>query len=243
MSDDELPTFTGTMEQVPATIIKILGLTPPTTIPEAIEGLELEPVDQILLVILDNFGLFEITVHHNESKFIIQESQYLLLLETSNPYTLAILQTLIHGDLSSKEFHLMNFLQNHGKTCTMIGQRSDIEVFAGQAKKIPTSGDMTTWVQASKLLNRVNFLSLHFLDFENLYKRSIQFKRTPPENLISRLILRTSKWLTGMFKQLRRNSVMFILGTHGRTKIEMGYSGKFAEWRKASLPIGVLMRK
>ncbi|NVM56178.1 MAG: hypothetical protein HWN66_20950 [Candidatus Helarchaeota archaeon] len=71
----------------------------------------------------------------------------------------------------------------------------------------------------------------------------MQFKRAPPENLISRLILRTSKWLTGMFKQLRKNSVMFILGTHGRTKIEMSYTGKFAEWRKASLPIGVLMAK
>ncbi|MHA1425578.1 MAG: hypothetical protein ACTSQI_06295 [Candidatus Helarchaeota archaeon] len=241
MSDDGLPTFTGTMEQVPATIIRLLGLNHPNTIQPPIDGLSIAPVNQIVLVILDNFGLFEITVYKPE--FVIRESQYLLLLETSNPYTLAILHTLIHGNLSSKEFHLMDFLKQNGKTCTMIGQNEDLQAFSGSANRVPTSGDMTTWVQASKHLNRLNMLSIHFLDFENLYKRSIQFKRTPPENLIQRLILRTSKWLTGMFKQLRKSSVMFILGTHGRTNIEMNYKGKFAEWRKASLPIGVLMSK
>ncbi|TFG05493.1 MAG: hypothetical protein EU536_01955 [Promethearchaeota archaeon] len=241
MSDDELPTFGGTIGQIPATIIELYGLTPPEIIPKGIEQLNLEPVSQVVLVILDNFGLFEITVYKPE--FVIRESKYLLLLETTNPYTEDILQSLIHANFSSQEFHLLEFLQNGGKTTTMIGQESDLKTFAGPAEKVITTGDMTTWVQGSKLLNRADFLSLHFLDFENLYKRSLQFKRTPPENLISRLILRTSKWLTGMFKQLRKNSVMFILGTHGRTKIEMSYTGKFAEWRKASLPIGVLMTK
>lgn len=241
MSDDELPTFTGTMQQIPATLIKLFGITPPNNIPSPIEGVKIEPIQQIVLVILDNFGLFEITVFKPE--FVIKESQYLLLLETTNPYTLDILHTLIHSSLTSQDFHLMTFFQQNGKSSCMIGQESDLQTFSGPADKVPTTGDMTTWVQASKLLNRVNFLSIHFLDFENLYKRSMQFKMTPPENLISRLILRTSKWLTGMFKQLRNNSVMFILGTHGRTKIEMNYSGKFAEWRMASLPIGVLMVK
>ena len=241
MDDDELPTFTGTMEQIPATIINLFGMTPTNNIPSPIKGFSIEPVQQIVLVILDNFGLFEITVYKPE--FVIRESQYLLLLETSKPYTLDILHAIIHGNSSSRDFHLMAFLKQRGKTCTMIGQETDLHAFSGTADKIPTSGDMTTWIQGSKLLNRIDFLSLHFLDFENLYKRSIQFKRTPPEDLVSRLILRTSKWLTGMFKQLRKNSVMFILGTHGRTKIEMDYIGKFAEWRKASLPIGVLMAK
>ncbi|MFX1295968.1 MAG: hypothetical protein ACFFD2_14105 [Promethearchaeota archaeon] len=238
MSDDELPTFTGTPEQIPATILKLYGLDPPKTIQRSLEGFSLNPVKELILVILDNFGLFEITVYKPE--FVIRESKYLLLLETPNPYTLDILHTLIHGDLSSKEFHLITFLQQNGKTCTMIGQESDLQAFAGSANKIPTVGDVNTWVQASKMLNRVNFISLQFLDFENLYKR---FRSTPPEDLISRLILRTSKWLTGMFKQLRKGSIMFILGTHGRTKIELSYTGKFAKWRKASLPIGVLMVK
>lgn len=241
MSDDELPTFTGMPEQIPATIIKFYGLKPPNTIPGPIEGPILNPIERVILVLLDNFGLFEITMYKPE--FVIRESQYLLLLETGNPYTLDILHSFIYGSLSSKEFHLIKYLQDQGKVGTMIGQENDLEVFSGPAEKVATSGDMTTFVQGSKLLNRVDFLSLHFLDFENLYKRSMQFKRAPPENLISRLILRTSKWLTGMFKQLRKNSVMFILGTHGRTKIEMSYTGKFAEWRKASLPIGVIMTK
>lgn len=241
MTEDDLPTFTGSADQIPATIIKMYGLEPPEGIAMPIEGLVMNPVERIVVAILDNFGLFEITTYKPE--FVIRESQYLLLLETTQPYTVDILHSFIHGNPSSKDFHLMNFLQENGKTTTMIGQVDDLQAFAGPAEKVATSGDMTTWVQGSKFLNRADFLSLHFLDFENLYKRSIQFKRTPPENLISRLILRTSKWLTGMFKQLRKNSVMFILGTHGRTKIEMSYTGKFAEWRKASLPIGVLMTK
>ncbi|MHA1265724.1 MAG: hypothetical protein ACTSRS_10880 [Candidatus Helarchaeota archaeon] len=241
MSDEELPTFTGTPEQIPATIINLYGIVPPDIIPKPINGLSLEPIQRIVLVILDNFGLFEITIYKPE--FVIRESQYLILLETNAPYTTNILHALIHGNTTLKSFHLMKFLKEKGKSTTMIGQKNDLEDFAGPAEKVSTSGDMTTWVQGSKLLNRADFLSLHFLDFENLYKRSIQFKRTPPENLISRLILRTSKWLTGMFKQLRKNSLMFILGTHGRTKIEMSYTGKFAEWRKASLPIGVVMTK
>ncbi len=241
MTEDELPTFTGTTEQIPATILNLLGLTPPNNIPSSIEGISTNQIERVVFVILDNFGLFEITVYKPE--FVIRESQYLLLLETISPYTVDILHSVIHGNSSSKDFHLMDFLMENNKSATMIGQENDLQAFAGQAEKVATSGDMTTWVQGSKLLNRTDFLSLHFLDFENLYKRSIQFKRTPPENLISRLILRTSKWLTGMFKQLRKNSVMFILGTHGRTKIELSYSGKFAEWRKASLPIGVLMAK
>jgi len=241
MSDDELPTFTGTTAQLPATIIKLFGMEPPNNIPFPIEGLAINPIERIVLVILDNFGLFEITVYKPE--FVIRESQYLILLDTTNPYTLDILNTLIHGNATPNDFHLMDFLQKNGKTCTMIGQENDLQQFSGPAEKIATSGDMTTWVQASKMLNRLDLLSIHFLDFENLYQRSIQFKMTPPENLISRLILRTSKWLTGMFKQLRTNSIMFILGTHGRTKIEMSLTGKFAEWRKASLPIGVLMVK
>ena len=61
MSDDELPTFTGMMEQVPATIIRLFGIEVPTNIPSPIEGLSMEPIERVVLVILDNFGLFEIT--------------------------------------------------------------------------------------------------------------------------------------------------------------------------------------
>ena len=242
MSNDELPTFTGTAEQIPSTILKLFGLNPPNTIPSPIEGISIAPIEQIVLVILDNFGLFEITMYKPE--FVIRESQYLLLFDTTNPYTLNMLNALILGGSENNNFHLIKFLQDNGKTVTMIGQESDLQRFSvSAAEKIPTVNDMNTWVQGSKLLNRVNFLSLHFLDFENLYKRSMQFQKSPPEDLISKLILRTSKWLTGMFKQLKKNSVMFILGTHGRIQIETSYTGKVAEWRKASLPIGVLMTK
>ena len=64
MSNDELPTFTGTSEQIPSTILKLLGLSPPDDIPPPIEGISIDSVDQVVLVILDNFGLFEITMYN-----------------------------------------------------------------------------------------------------------------------------------------------------------------------------------
>ena len=38
-------------------------------------------------------------------------------------------------------------------------------------------------------------------------------------------------------------SLMIILGDHGRFKLDLKYSGKIAQWREASVPIAILMRK
>ncbi len=63
MSNDDLPTFTGRAEQIPSSILRLFGLDPPNTIPLPIEGISIAPIEQVVLVILDNFGLFEITMY------------------------------------------------------------------------------------------------------------------------------------------------------------------------------------
>jgi hypothetical protein len=81
------------------------------------------------------------------------------------------------------------------------------------------------------------------LDFENLHKQQARLKRQTPEDLIEKLINRTDKWILGNYKQLRANSLMIILGDHGRSKMDMEYSGKIAQWREASVPIAIFIRK
>ena len=80
---------------------------------------------------------------------------------------------------------------------------------------------------------------IHFLDFEKLHRQ----KRATPEELIEKLIKRTDKWLLSLWKQMRKGTLMVVIGNHGRYRLDLEYSGKIAEWRKASVPIAVLAHK
>ena len=84
---------------------------------------------------------------------------------------------------------------------------------------------------------------MHYQDVENLHKQQQRLKQRTPEDLIEKLILRTDKWILGNYKQLRNNSLMIILGTHGRAKLDLEYSGKIAQWREASVPVAIFIRK
>jgi hypothetical protein len=36
---------------------------------------------------------------------------------------------------------------------------------------------------------------------------------------------------------------MIIIGDHGRSKLNLEYSGKIAQWREASVPIAIFIKK
>ncbi len=84
---------------------------------------------------------------------------------------------------------------------------------------------------------------MHYLDFENLHKQQQQLKQRTPEDLIEKLLNRTDKWILSNYKQLRKNSLMIIIGDHGRAKLNLEYSGKIAQWREASVPIAIFIKK
>ncbi|MHA1269750.1 MAG: hypothetical protein ACTSPY_08170 [Candidatus Helarchaeota archaeon] len=237
----ELNTINARMTQVPGTILKILNLPVPGNIPEPIKEVSGDGVERIVLIILENFGLFEIVVYKPE--FIINNLESIVLLDTENPYTVSVLYQIVYGDLGNSGFNLLEYLREKNKSSVVIGKGEDIKGLGTNFEKIESSGDMTTWIQGSKILNRRDLIWLNFQDFEILYQRSLLFKREPPENLIKRLIHRTDKWLLGMFKQARERSMFIIIGNHGKKEINMNLSGKYAEWRKASLPVGIICRK
>ena len=88
----ELQTLKCYLNQMPATILKLLGIDPPLdTIPIPVNEIidQYQGVDRISINLIDNFGLFELTYH--KPQFLISNSEVMLLLSTHNPYTLGVL--------------------------------------------------------------------------------------------------------------------------------------------------------
>ncbi|UCC18304.1 MAG: hypothetical protein JSV62_09315 [Promethearchaeota archaeon] len=242
----ELQTIKCYMNQLPATILKLLGIEPPIgVIPEGVQQiLDLyQGIERISINLIDNMGLFEIT--YMKPEFMIKQSELMLLLSTKNPYTLGVLHQLIYGgfEVEPNGFHLLKTINNAGKTSCFIGRKKDIERYDGGTKSIPKETDMSTWVESAKVINTHDLSWMHYLDFENLHKQQQQLRQRTPEDLIEKLINRTDKWILGNYKQLRSNSLMIIIGDHGRVKLDLEFSGKIAQWRQASVPIAIIIRK
>lgn len=242
----ELQTVKCYLDQLPATILKLLKVEPPRgIIPEAVKNvLDLyQGIERISMNLIDNFGLFEIT--YLKPQFMIANSEVMLLLSTKNPYTLGVLHQLMYGsfNIEPNGFHLLKYLNNNGRTSCFIGRKKDLERYDGGTKSIPKDSDMNTWVESAKAINTHDLSWMHYLDFENLHKQQQRLRQRTPEDLIEKLINRTDKWILSNYKQLRNNSLMIIIGDHGRSKLDLEYSGKIAQWREASVPIAIFIKK
>ncbi|MFX0038477.1 MAG: hypothetical protein ACFFCY_03085 [Promethearchaeota archaeon] len=242
----ELQTLKCYMNQLPATILKLLDINPPENIiPEPVQQIveQYEGIERISINLIDNFGLFEITFF--KPSFMITNSQLMALLSTKNPYTLGVLHQLMFGgfEIEPNGFHLLKAISDAGKTSCLIGRKKDLERYDGGTKSIPKDTDMSTWVESAKAINTHDLSWMHYLDFENLHKQQQQLRQRTPEDLIEKLINRTDKWILSNYKQLRKNSLMIIIGDHGRVKLDLTFSGKIAQWRQASVPIAILIRK
>ena len=241
----ELQTLKCYMTQLPATLISLLGVQPPSDIPDQVQAIfdMYEGIERISINMIDNFGLFEITYH--KPQFMITNSEVMLLLSTKNPYTLGVFHQLMFGGfkIEPNGFHLLRYLIDNGKKSCLIARKKDLERYDGGTHSISKDTDMSTWVESAKVINKHDLSWMHYLDFENLHKQQQKLKQRTPEDLIQKLILRTDKWILSNFKQLRKNSLMIILGDHGRSRLDLEYSGKIAQWREASVPIAIFMRK
>jgi len=229
--------LTAKMTAIPATILKILKVTPPTSLPPPIEGINFNS-EHIVLVILDNFGLFEYTYYKPE--FLIQACDALVLLDTQNPYTDSVLKQVFYVTEQFSGFHLPSALIENGKSVAMVGRQEELNTIAHNEYSIPSTDDMNVYINAVKALNRHDFLSLHFIDFEKLYQ---QYAFQPPAETLKQLIRRTDKWLKVLFMQAKPGSVFIILSSHGKHQIDLQIKGKAAQWRLASLPIAIFSKK
>jgi hypothetical protein len=242
----ELQTLKCYLNQLPATLLKLFNVEPPSgVLPEAVQQiLDLyQGIERISINLIDNFGLFEIS--YLKPHFMITNSEVMLLLSTRNPYTLGVLHQLLYGGFEKEPngFHLLRYLNENEKTTCFIGRKKDTDRYDGGTKSIPKDSDMSTWVQSAQVINTHDFSWMHYLDFENLHKKQQQLRQRTPEDLIEKLINRTDKWILSNYKQLRKNSLMIIIGDHGRSKLDLEYSGKIAQWREASVPIAIFIKK
>ena len=246
-SQEEMSNLEGAMVNFPATLLHLLNVESPAHIPPPIQSVlslfqTKGPINRIVLNVIDAFGLFELTYHKPE--FMISSAHALLLLSTQNPYTLGVFHQMMFGgfEYEPQGFHLMKYLQSQGKSSIFVGRERDQKRYAAELG-ISKANDMGTWIEAAKVINRHDLSILHWLDFEEIYRKHRRTGAASPEELIQKLIKRTDKWILSQFKQLRPKSLMIVLGNHGRYKIDLNYQGKVAEWRAASVPLALFIYK
>ncbi|MEM2109734.1 MAG: hypothetical protein QW327_04525 [Candidatus Odinarchaeota archaeon] len=239
MSGDEFLTAEADLNQIPPTLITLLGLKKTEFLAEPIGIItENAKCERIVVILLDNFGLFECVYY--KPRFIITNVKAIVLLNSDDPFTKNVMTTIIRGGAGGNSFNLFNYIVNNGLKAQLIGCSNDIELLGTAFNTTITKDDTETYVQAIKLLNRVDLLWMHFLDFERLYST---YNFQPPITTAQKLITRTDKWILTLHKQLKENSLLIVIGTHGNRNMEMGYEEHYKRLRGASVPIAVFIEK
>lgn len=233
------PQVRTTAIEFSSTILGLLNLE----IPEGLYPANQELISKfnpkaVVMVAIDNFGLFEAVVYKPEA--LIKNMEALALLETDDPYALPLIKTLLQGPRS--DFHLIRHIKNSGKVIKIICRETDQTALGFDSSYTVTPrDDMATYIEATKHIFKSELLYLHFLDFESLYAQ--YGHRTPPKTLLEKIVRRTDNWIKVLLRQARDETLFIIIGNHGRHPVPLNYEGKLAEWRKANSPIAIMFQK
>ncbi|NHJ06311.1 MAG: hypothetical protein EAX90_15905 [Candidatus Heimdallarchaeota archaeon] len=234
-----LKTFNITASQIPSIILKVLGVLKPPYLP-SVDDIQfpIKTIDQVILVIIDNFSLFEIITYKPE--FLIKNLEYLLLIEPASKLD-ALSGPMLESSFFSKEsmtFNLITSLNFNGKNVKVIAREEDIP----KITKDPTLAsaeisDVNIYVKGVKAVNRHDLLVLHFSDIDEMYTR---YSMNPPEETASKVLRRTDKWINLFWQQSIEGTMLMVIGNDGKKPIEMNLQGHAAEWKRANLPIGFI---
>ena len=88
----------------------------------------------------------------------------------------------------------------------------------------------------------IKFRAYEATDFEGL-KDQAKARGQNLDELVKRLLLRTDKWMTSMYKQLRKGTVLVICGDHGRYMLDFEGTDRITMMRAASLPVAIFIKK
>jgi hypothetical protein len=233
------PQVRTTALEFPATVLRLLGIE----VPDGLFGPNQELLQKfdpksVVIIMIDNFGLFEAVVYKPEA--LIKNMEALALLETNDPYALPLIKRLLRGHRT--DFHLIQYVKDHGKVTRVICREEDMDYCDfDPAYTIRPRDDMATYIEATKYIFKSELLYLHFLDFESLYAQ--YGHRTPPKTLLEKIVRRTDNWIKVLLRQARVGTLFIVVGNHGRHPIPLDYEGKLAEWRKANSPIAIMFQK
>ncbi|NHJ31576.1 MAG: hypothetical protein FK732_01820 [Asgard group archaeon] len=234
-----LKTYNITANQLPSIIVKLLRVGRPFYLP-AIEELALPdiPIDQVILVIIDNFSLFEVITY--QPAWMIKNLENLLLIDTESKMK-SLSSPMLESTFFSKEsltFNLLSALSFNGKQVKVFAREEDMpKIATDQSLVHAEKSDINIYVQGIKAINRNDLLVLHFSDFDEMYER---YSMNPPADIASKIMRRTDKWLNLFWQQSIDGTVMLVIGNDGKKPIEMNLDGRAAEWKRANLPIGFI---
>ncbi len=235
-----MTTFPITSYQIPSIIMKLLGIEKPYYLP-SVEEIELPAasIDQVILVIIDNFSLFEVITYQPE--WMIKNLDNLLLIETETK-SKSLAGPMLESTFSCKDnltFNLVSSLNFNGKGVKVIAREEDIpKITTDPSLAIVEESDVNIYVKGMKAVNRNDLLILHFADFDEMYTR---YSMNPPEEVASKIMRRTDKWLSLYAKQSIKGTAILVIGNDGKKPIEMNLKGRAAEWKRANLPIGFIL--
>jgi hypothetical protein len=193
----------------------------------------------VVMVMIDNFGLFESVVYKPEA--LIKNMEILALIDTDDPYAIPLTKRIISGSAATG-FHLFDYVNNSGRVVRAICRQDDIRDFGfGNDYSVTVRDDMATYIESTKQVFKSQLMFSHFLDFESLYAQ--YGHRTPPKTLLEKIVRRTDNWIKVLLRQARIGTLFFVVGNHGRHPIPLNYEGKLAEWREANAPIAIVFQK
>lgn len=225
-------------EEFPSTILRLLGIM----IPDGLSSANQEILNRfnpkaVVIIMIDNFGLFEAVVYKPEA--LLKNMELLALIDTTDPYAISLTSAVLQGN---SDFHLVRYVRDYGKYAQAICRQDDMSSIGLDATcTVSAHDDMATYVESTKHISKSDLLFLHFLDFEELYAQ--YGHRTPPKTLLEKIVRRTDNWIKVLLAQARVGTFFIVIGNHGRHPVPLDYEGKLAEWRSANAPIAMMFQK
>jgi len=232
-------TFSIKADQLPSIILKLLDIMKPYHLPAVDEIPKPDKsIDQVILVIIDNFSLFEVITY--QPPFLIKNLDNLLLINTEDKSS-SLSGPMLKSMFYSKEsltFNLLEALHMSGKHVKAIAREEDLlNITSDKSLFFAEESDVNIYVKAIKAINRHDLLVLHFSDFDEMYER---YSMNPPDEIASKIMRRTDKWLSLFSQQSIDGTVLLVIGNDGKKPIELNLTGRAAAWKRANLPIGFI---
>lgn len=235
----------ASLEQFPATIIDIFNLSVPYNIPPPILEVSAQfkshGINAVILIVVDNLDLFQVTL--NKPEAIIQNSDALVLLNTNNGYTQAVLNKLLFADSKDSGFHLIRHLNLNNKSSIYIAKPDEVEKFAGNTPNVVQKNDTDVWVEATKHINKFDFIFMHFDGFDVLTNQRITKDRKERAALLEKLMKRTDQWINNIVQRIKPKTLVMVMGTKGIKQIDIEYPEDVSKLESGTVPCVFMINK
>jgi len=234
----------GNIAHIPSIVCQILNIPVPEELPTLKVPDRFLGAPQLVMIVLDNFGLFEIT--NFQPEFLIVLYDQLILLEASSGDAESVINAILTGkETGESGIEFFHDVSRHGRSVHVIGREKNFSACNRQDVMFsPVDADAKAYTQAIRSLNRINLILVEFSDLDLTYARYADVH--PPAEIVRKMLGRTSNWLKIIHKQAAKDTVFLVLGNQGTTQtksLSYGLEGRRADWRRANIPIGLLSLK